>query len=914
MSAQRVLERLRAADRLLDELLTLEVDLRPARIEAACAGDPELRVLVEKLLCASLADEPKELTSVFKAAAELRATAADEPFEPTMATGKVIGAWQIKARIGRGGMAKVYEVERLQAGFRQRGALKYLAGVAPLPEVLSRFEQERRILATLDHPHIARLIDGDLDAHGRPYLVMDLVDGVPITDFCRDHALDLRARLRLLVDVAHTVHFAHKHLIVHRDLKPSNLFVTKDGTVKLLDFGIAKILEGEGLGGGDHERAPPTRTAFRVLTPGYAAPEQIKGGLITTATDVYQLGLLLFELATGQRAHQLKDSTWEELERVVNAGDLPRPSKLIGEPSSSRLLFGRTSFGDLDRIVAKSLQLDPARRYGSAEQLAEDIERFLDDRPVLARPDSLIYRVRKLVDRHRVATAVLAAGLILLVASSIGLAFLARRLAEERDRALSESARADEVGRFLTDLFLAADPVGSKDHETTARDLLDRAAERLEDELEGQPDVLAMMLVYVARMNIHLWRNAEAESLVRRALAIAERLPDDGRIRAQALAVLAFTRSRSGHYQESLELFQNAIVALERTVGPDHPDSLRTQHNYAGALQSLGRGAEAEATVLVILPRLRHQAQELGETEMLESTLQLLGMIQLDRNDVAGALAVTQEAFDLICARLGADQPGTFVARNNLARVFEQNGDLERAGQLYQESLTMRRTIFREDNASVGSALHNLARLRFRQGDLDTAFRLGHESLAIRLRELGNDHPETALTRANLGNVLLEQGDPAGARELLEAALQIQLIGLEPNHRLTLTTSVNLGIALIDLGRIEEAAAFVPAVQRLAEKGRNRGTAELFLGSLAIAQDQPARAIDHLVRAQAAWTELRHADVRRTLESEFLLALARYRLAPDAAGRAAVEAGAQKLMESSPRLRALAEKARAELD
>jgi len=391
-----------------------------------CAGDAALRGEVLSLL-ESMEEAGERFETPALAIPASRLAAADALQVPVIEAGERVGPWTVVRLLGSGGMGTVYLAERIGDEFRQRAALKIVRGPADTI-LLRRFQDERRILATLDHPHIARLIDGGASERGLPYVAMEYVDGLPMDVYCEAHRLDIRQRLEVFRLVCLAVHYAHQHLVIHRDLKASNILVTADGTPKLLDFGIAKILEHD-------SPADTTRTLFRIFTPENASPEQIRGEPITTATDVYALGLLLYRLITGRSPYPIDARNHAALSRAVCEDTPVRPSEALADVASPN---GLRSDADLDRIVLMALRKEPERRYGSAEQFAEDIRRYLEGRPVLAVPDSALYRGRKFVARNRVAVAA-AAGFLLAVAGGIvTTAWQARVARQERNRAQRE--------------------------------------------------------------------------------------------------------------------------------------------------------------------------------------------------------------------------------------------------------------------------------------------------------------------------------------------------------------------------------------------------------------------------------------------------------------------------------------------
>jgi serine/threonine-protein kinase len=427
--------------------------------------------------------------------------------------GALVGPYRVIERIGAGGMGAVYLAERADGHFERKVALKVIKRGMDTEEILARFRSERQILAQLRHLNIAHLLDGGVTDDGRPYFTMEYVDGVPIDRYCDEHRLTVEERLALFETVCEAVQYAQHNLVVHRDLKPSNILVTNDGQVKLLDFGIAKVVGEES----EHERtgdAGLTRTGVRMMTPGYASPEQVRGEAVTTATDVYSLGVVLFELLAGHRPYNVMAETPRELERAIVETPPQRLSTAVAATrervdAASRSVVTTTPedvaearraipaqlrkrlSGDLDNICLMALRKEPDRRYASAGLLLLDLQRHRQGIPVTARRDTFVYRAQKFAQRNR--GAVVAAALIVVVVAALT-TFYTMRLARERDRARLEAAKAAEVSEFLQSLFEVADPGQSKGEDITARELLDRGAERIETELAGQPEVQAEMM------------------------------------------------------------------------------------------------------------------------------------------------------------------------------------------------------------------------------------------------------------------------------------------------------------------------------------------------------------------------------------------------------------------------------------
>ncbi len=895
----------RRADRLLDELLDLDDTLRAERLAAVAAAEPGLAALVGRLLAAA-GETASDFERWREAAAAFGAGPAPEP-----ASGARFGAWRIVAPLARGGMSQVFVAERVEGGFRQRAALKlFTAQASPADSLARRFEQERQILAALEHPNIARVLDGGVAADGRPFLVLELVDGEPIDVWCARHALALAPRLELLSVVARTVHFAHRNLIVHRDLKPSNVLVTVDGTVKLLDFGIAKVLEGSQALAGAPLAAPETRTTARPLTPAYAAPEQLLGGVITTASDVYQLGLLLYELVGGRPAHVFREDSWRELERVVCEVDPPRLGHLP-EATSGVGRRGVRVPGDLETIVFKALQKDPARRYVSAEQLAEDLDRFLADQPVVARPDTVTYRARKFVRRHRVAVAGAAAVALLVLGSAAALVRLSARLAGERDRARSEARRAEAVTGLLVGLFDAADPELAAGAVPDARELLDRGAARLESELAPEPALLRTLLPRVAEMNLRLNRAGVAERLARRALELARTAAAGGDDAARADVaraelLLGWAADAQGRYAESARLYLSALRALERLTPRDEPEIFLARLGYGNALQRLGRPADAAAEIATSLAAAAGGVAV--DAVALGNAWGSLSVARLDAGDAAGAEAAAREGLRGLTAAFGPDHPRLLFALGNLARALETRGDLDGALENYRRSIEMRRRVYGEESPAMATALHNLARLESVRGQIEAACETGARALALRERLLGAGHPDTALTRSNLGIAVREAGEPARALVLLDAALAAQRAALGDDHRLTQSTRSYRAFALLDLGRVAEATAEEGMARAVLAQApaRDATSAALLLGRLALARGERDAAREMLRRAEESGGALGNPGFRPLVEARLLAAALDAATSPSPAARDRLAAAAAAAAPQTPRLHALA--------
>jgi len=556
--------RFAAARAHFEELIELDPPARGERLARLAAEDAELGRVVAALL------EADEAAGEFLSApvAASARTLVDEWVDggAPAGAGRTIGPWRLLAPLGRGGMGEVWEVERVDGQFEQRAALKLLRPGMDSDEIVARFLRERQILARLVHPGIARLLDGGRAADGRPFLVLEKVDGATVTEHCRAAGLGVDERVRLIAEACDAVESAHRQLVVHRDLKPSNILVTREGRVQLLDFGIAKLLDDTG------GEAALTRTGLGALTPAYAAPEQILGEPVTTATDVYSLGVVLYELLVGALPHRRAGRTGAALAAELTRESVPRPSAqarrgaAAGAGGRELRRLERQLRGDLDTILLKALARDPERRYASAAALGDDLRRFLAGRPVLARPDTAAYRVGKFVRRHWIGVASASLVVVSLAIGFVAAAWQARRAEASSRAAAAEARRAERTKEFLISLFEVADPTKSGGETVTARQLLEQGASRLATELASEPELRADLLEAVARIEASLGLLDAAERSVETALAL--RTGADAPRRASAEATLGSIRIQQGDLEAAGELLDRSLVALEASGAP----------------------------------------------------------------------------------------------------------------------------------------------------------------------------------------------------------------------------------------------------------------------------------------------------------------------------------------------------------
>jgi serine/threonine-protein kinase len=765
-------DRLRRVVELFQSAIEQPPEERTAFLEKNCPEDTGLR----RDVAAMLSGQEAAASWFDRLESGLQASGPAEIDLVFLPPNSRVGAWRVLREIGRGGMGTVYLAERADGEFEQQAALKLLRLGLDSEQAMRRFLVERQILSRLQHPGIARLLDGGTAPDGRPYFAMELVDGLPITQYCEERRLPLRERLRLFLAVAEALEYAHRNLVVHRDLKPSNVLVTGEGAVKLLDFGIAKLLAE------DYPEAR-TETGLRPLTPEYASPEQLRGGSITTATDVYGLGCLLYELLCGRRALVVASKTWQDLERAV-LHDEPAPPSLVLRQSGQQQLR-RLVAGDLDTICLKALHKAPERRYSSVSQLADDIERHLHGRPVQAQRDTFGYRAGKFLGRHRLAVATAAGVVLLVIGFTVTLAVQSVRLARERDK-------AQRVSELLVDVFTVADPAEARGETITAREILDRGVEKVSRGLDQQGDVQAGLLDVIGRVYHRLGLYDRAAPLYERALALRRRLfGDDSREAADSLHNLGLLQLDQGKIDAAIGTLRQSLAIRRRSLGDPDPATAKSMTYLGLALFRKADYKEAQPLFEGAVGSLRrlHRA---GHADLADS-LTGLAMLHYGKGDYATAEPLLREALAMQRRLLGDVHPQIAETLNNLGSVLSRLGREAEAEPLQSEALATLRKVRGSDHPRVATLLNNLGLMRYARGDLVRAEPLLRESLEIRRRKLSPTHPDLAQSLSNLGLLLHDTRRLEESEALYSEALAIRRKTLGPEHVLIIQSLNNLG-------------------------------------------------------------------------------------------------------------------------
>jgi serine/threonine protein kinase/tetratricopeptide (TPR) repeat protein len=739
------------------------------------------------------------------------------------AIGDRVGPYRLVEVIGEGGMGVVYRAEQTSP-IRRDVALKLIRRGLDTDRIVARFQSERQALARMDHPSIARVFDAGTSADGRPYFVMELVRGLPVTEFCDRERLTLRERVDLMIAICQAVQHAHQKGIIHRDLKPSNILVARQDGVplpKVIDFGIAKAIEQPLT---DHTLL--TREGQFIGTPDYMSPEQ--AGVIDvdadTRADVYALGVLLYELLAGRRPHFFERRTQEEVQQVLRDSRPDKPSTAVStrrrltrttatlDPAALKAIVDsrrttadrlrRQLSGDLDNIVLKAMQKEPVRRYGSCEAFADDLHRYLDGLPVLARADTWTYRTSKFVRRHTLGVGIAAAAVVLLIAFAVMMAVQSQRIARERDRALIAEQRAhmeaqtsQQVSDFLIGLFEVSDPGRARGNTITAREILDRGAQRITQNLQGSPDVQARLMYTMGNVYKQLGLYDEAERLLQRALADRERSGSRADL-GSTLDTLGDVERSRGKLALAEPLLRRALDLRRETFGADTVPVAQSLNNLALVLEQQDKFGPAEQLEREAL-RIRRATTGPRSTEVSNS-LHNLGLILKNQSRFDEAETVLREAVAIRRERYGAMHPNIAISLRLLAGVLNTKGRLDESEAMFREALAIYRKVMAPDSLFLDNTMNDLASLLQDRGKLDEAEALYKEALdSARKRDEGRNM-DVALNLNNLASLYEERGDYQKAEPMFRESLDLR-------RALRGDRSAAVGTALNNLGRLRFA-------------------------------------------------------------------------------------------------------------
>ena len=854
-------DRWRRLSALFHEASELPPDAVNEFLAAACGDDADLRLEVMGLLNVA-ADASGDIEDIVDK--------ASMNWRSMLPSDRRIGPYRILDLLGRGGMGQVFLAERADDEFERRVAIKTISWMAATPELIERFRKERQILADLDHPHIARLLDGGRSDDGVPYLVMEYVEGKSIIDDCNARCLTIPERLQLFLKICEAVQFAHRNLVIHRDIKPSNILITAEGAPKLLDFGIAKLLE-SGTG------AEITRAELRVMTPEYASPEQLRGEAATTATDVYGLGLLLYQLLTGRFPYDTSNAASPEIERIICHTEPVMPSVAVGQNADDnellqsirvgrRELAGRLA-GDLDNIVMMALRKEPERRYDTVKDLATDIGNYLASRPVTAHTASLHYRIAKFISRNRTAVAAATTAVTAIAAMTV---FHTARLSDERDLAEEERRVADEATQFMVDLFSVNAPDQALGAELTAREVLDRGAVKLDGALGDSPRVRARLLLTLGRVYERLGQYAPARSHLERSIELyRNNVPDAGEIMIQNLEELAWIHYRGEDWAAADAAAQEALALREANVGP-HDPSLARVLNHLGTIAFWRDDLEASLgyydRALALLDANNGELRKVRAT-----TLNHLGVTYdyIGRDDEAERAYI--ESLDIRLGLFGEGHPDTATAMANLAAYYANHKDWDRAAEFSAKALQVDRAMHGNEHANVAYDLELLAAIERGRGHYARALEHAVESSRIWAQTHGEEHSRYISSLDGIAVIQINMQEPEAALASATRAADLAIAGSGAEHTLTADVLYTKARALRGIGRLDDArdAATRAAAIRLAKFGDQHpawwdtqqllGQIEYEAGNLTRAVELVDGTLDFVERQQAGDVERRNA-------------------------------------------------------
>ena len=725
--------------------------------------------------------------------------------------GTTINNYRIVSELGRGGSSTVYLAERMDEQYSAQVAIKVVESTHPT--IRARVQAERQILANLNHPNIARLLDAGETEDRQPYLIMEYVRGEPLDSYCDREGLNLRARLDLFMQICSAVSFAHQRLVVHRDLKPANILVTDDGTPKLLDFGIAKLLDKSG---SSNPSAALTRMADRMLTREFASPEQIQGQAVTTTSDVYALGVVLYGLLTGLHPYRISDETTElELERLIVSTDPVSPSQAVTKAcadatddtvdvlatlrGTSPERLARALRGDLDAIVMRALRKESAYRYGSVEQLADDIRRYLSHEAVLARQGNWVYYSQRFIRRHAFGVSVSAGFMLMMAGVAVVLSLQNQRIRTEREQ-------AETVSEFMVNVFTAADPFVSlgKDKEMTASELLEQAGSRIKADPSLGPEVRARLMQAIGRAYRRQERSDEGIPFLEEALHLRrEVLHSPAEAVGAVQAELASAYRAGGEFKKSEAALSDALQIAQRS----HANA---SEGYVHLLAEIGRLEAAQGKPREAEKHLSQaltQARALWGSKHPEVAVILLDLVGIGRwQDRQGdLLGMAREAHAIYEATLPPQHPDRLMAKIELATALAQVGNLDEANRLFLEVLPAQRSLYGQNSQKVADTLDALARVRVAQGNLKEAEAYGREALSIQLRSQGPDHYMSGYYRVALALTLFKLHQLTEAEQEFKQALEVYARTLPADHQYIAAAEHWLGETLLAEGKLSEA-------------------------------------------------------------------------------------------------------------
>ncbi|MFC4311318.1 protein kinase [Steroidobacter flavus] len=810
----------------LQDLFSRAVELpdreREAFISAETGDDKDLKDELLELLACDVGQSTGPLTHALGAAID--ATTRDRR---KALVGRVIGNYKLASILGHGGTGTVYLGERADRQYSAQVAVKIVDNAPIHGDLGQRFRAERQILASLNHANIARLLDAGETKDGQPYLVMEYVHGEPVDRYCDRQQLDLTARLKLFLEICNAVQYAHQNLIVHRDLKPANILVTAEGAPKLLDFGIAKLLDT----GDAAAMLALTRMNDRLLTPEYASPEQIMGRQVTTASDVYALGVVLYELLTGLRPYTVPSSASQlELERSICISDPQRPSTAVkkaidaaeaaeGESPIAAIALARglqpdrlqkRLLGDIDSIVMRALRKEPQHRYGSVEQLAADLRRYLSAEPVVARQGNWLYYSQRFVRRHAFGVSAGAFFIVVIVAFAVVMSIQNQRIAAERDKAANESKSAQAVSEFMLDVFSAAEPFKAQGKEITARQLLEQSGLQVRADKGMRPEVRARLLASIGRAFRRSGDPERSLSYLEDAVHLRRQMPNGGGLpAADDMSELAVTLRTLGDMNGSARVIKEAMELCDR-IGSQRTPTYATLLTNRGRVEfasgDVTRSRQSFEQALALNRQVRGPNDQEVAVVLLDLSLVFMWM-----DDIPSVERVTRQAVDIFRLTAPDLHPDRVLAETRLGEALLMQNHINEAGVMFEATLEKQRILFGNNSRQVAEVLDSLSQIRRAQGQLAESEQFASEALSSAVNAMGAEHAYTPYFRTSYASVLMRRGKFNDAERELRHSLDTLARTRPADHQYVCSAEHLLGEVLLETNRLADAEAMLTA-------------------------------------------------------------------------------------------------------
>lgn len=875
---------------IIDEALALPEEEREEFIESNCEGDNALKSEVT-LLLESIFDSEGWLENPSEYKDDFYRDISDSPENVSPGStliGEQIGPYRIKELLGEGGMGLVYLAERADGAFEHQVAVKVLREGMETSHNIRRFQQEQRVLAGLNHPNIAGILDGGEMENGLPYLIMEYVEGIPIDEYCKRQNCTFRERIELFKSICQAVQHAHNNLIVHRDLKPGNILVKEDGEIKILDFGIAKLLEADNEG-----TWLRTRTGARVLTLSYAAPEQVAGHSITTGVDNYALGTLLYRLLTGVHPFEKKGKSVSEMEEIILHTDPPKPAvrfrnlsdakqeQLSKEMKSTPSDIVHMLRDDVGAIIFKNLRKEPEARYNSPNELLEDLNRFEKGLPVLAREGTVRYHMGKFVERHKVGIATTVIAILLLLGFGF---FYTFKIAEERNQAQFEAQKSEQVIQFLTSLFDSNRPSQARGDTLTAVQLLRNGMNQIET-MNQQPEVQASILRVIGDVYRVMGHYDEAEQLLSKAFERQHDLfePDHTEIAktAEAIAQLKFY---TGDFQTSDSLFRMASATYEQIYEAPHETIARSIANHAELLEETGKLDKAEELYEQALNMFRELYGD--EHNQIANVLNNLAIVYEKQGRLDASAEYYRRSLDMdLSLNTAADNrnPRVITSMHNLAMIYQKKGDNEKALELMEEALAARKKLYGNNHSFVASSMNGMALIQRDLGNYQQSEMLYRKALEILRSNYDDDHLHVNYNLINLGDILVYREKYQEADSLFRIVLTNFSELLGEKHIMYGVVNNQLGKVLFKQKKYEESLEHYSLALSILEKNVSAdhprlGDTMFGLGNNYLSMDEPAKAEQYLSKALDILKNSRGTRQQKTIDTYLVLGKSLIRL------------------------------------